>query len=214
MPYSNGADHPRITVKESLVIRSKESKSVMRKLLADEERNDTDEDEDEDDNDDAAELGMEVPVELSAKDVATYKMDRLGSYFDLRHSPATEPPEYLSPSIELLQESETKADDTTVTVKQLKKPPLQDIDFKAASDRPITDVLAEARHKVHGVLLHCFNDRTYVVRDGEISHFTRKPKATLGMKFVRTVSRRSKSQKSMKVKTETGPLHPVDGLGV
>jgi hypothetical protein len=209
MPYSNGVDHPRFTVKESLVIRSKESKSMIKKLLADEEANGK---YNEEDDDDAAELGMEGPIELTASD-ANYKMDRMESYFDLKHSPTTEQPEDPSPSMELLQEDETKEDDTVVTVKQLKKPPLQNVDFKAVSDRPITDVLAEARHKVHGVLLHCFNDRTYVVRDGETSsRLTRKPKASLRMKVAGTLSRRNKSQESLRSIPESqdgnGPTSP------
>jgi hypothetical protein len=207
MPYSNGADHPRFTVKESLVIRSKESKSLMKKLLEDEGANGNY----EEDNDDAAELGMEGPIELTEKDVRN-KMDRMESYFDLKHSPVMEEPEDLSPSMELLQEGETKEDDTVVRVKQLRKPPLQDIDFKAVSDRPITDVLAEARHKVHGILLHCFNDRTYVVWDGETSHLTQKSKRTFRMKVVRTLSRRNKSQEGLSSIPESqdgnGPTSP------
>jgi hypothetical protein len=207
MPYSNGADHPRLTVKESLVIRSKESKSIMKKLLADQEAKGN---VDEEENDDATELGMERPTELTAKD-ARDKMERLESYFDLKHSPVMEQPEDPLASMELLQESETKEDDTIVTVKQLRKPPLQDIDFKAVSDRPITDVLAEARHKVHGVLLHCFNDRTYVVRDGETSRLARKSKTTFRMKVATTLSRRNKSQEgSLILESEygNGPTSP------
>ena len=109
-------------------------------------------------------LGMESPMELSASE-ARHKLDRLHSYLDLKHSPLADLPEGSSPAMELCEKEEgMQKVDTIIAVTQLKKPPIQDIDVKMVSDRPITDVLAEARHKVHGILLHCFNDRTYTIR--------------------------------------------------
>ena len=146
MPYSNGADHPRFTVKESLVIRSKDSRTMMDKLLADDE------------DDDADELDTDGgPLDLDAK-LSSRQLDRFDSYFDLKGREDS-----LVPS----EDDEEQKGNTNITIQVLKKPPLQDIDVKLRSDRPISDVLAEARDKVHGVLLHCFNDRTYVVRDKE-----------------------------------------------
>lgn len=186
MPYSSGPDHPRFTVKESLLVRSKESKTMIKKLMAHEGE----------DDDDATELGMESPMGLNASE-ASFKLDRLNSYLDLKHSPSAKVPEGPSPSMELPEEEEMQENETTVTVKQLKKPPIQDIDFKMVSDKPITDVLAEARHKIHGILLHCFNDRTYVIRDEALSYSRRKSKSSSWKKVVNSLSRRNKSQQSL-----------------
>jgi hypothetical protein len=56
-----------------------------------------------------------------------------------------------------------KDDDCLTEIKLLKKPPHQDLEVIRKADRRIADVLAEARHKVHGVLLHAFNDRSYMI---------------------------------------------------
>lgn len=163
MPYANGADHPRFTVKESLVIRSKDSRSMMEKLMA----------ENEEDND-AAELDLDGCLDFDGA-ADPRRMEKFDGYFDLDRDPSSRT---VSPdsSRTVVAEEEEDADDTIVTVKQLKKPPLQNIDYKTKSDRAISDVLAEARNKVHGVLLHCFNDRTYTIRDNEV--FTTKEAST------------------------------------
>ena len=150
MPYSNGIDHPRFTVKESLVIRAKSSRNMMEKLMAEDE---------EDDFNDAVELDMEGSLNLGGKNMDPRRLDKFDSYFDLDHDPSV--------GFNNDGEKNEGIEEEIVTVKILKKPPLQDIDYKAKSDKPISDVLAEARDKVHGVLLHSFNDRTYVIRDGE-----------------------------------------------
>lgn len=149
MPYSNGIDHPRFTVKESLVIRAKSSRNMMEKLMAEDE---------EDDFDDAVELDMEGSLNLS-KSMNPRRLDKFDSYFDLGRDPSVVFDDD-DPKVEGVEEE-------VETVKLLQKPPLQDIDYKMKSDRPISDVLAEARDKVHGALLHSFNDRTYVILDGE-----------------------------------------------
>ena len=158
MPYSNGNDHPRFSVKESLVVRSKDSKTIMEKITA----------EDEDDND-AAELDMGESFDFNSSVDSSADQRRLNefdSFFDLKNAPSSPivPSEDLG---EVLGDDEESTDDTMVTVKVLNKPPLQDIDYKPKSDKPIADMLAEARYKVHGLLLHCFNDRLYVVKNNE-----------------------------------------------
>lgn len=48
--------------------------------------------------------------------------------------------------------------------KMLRKPPNQDMSIKAQSgDKTFEKTMADARHKAHGVLLHLFNDRAYMV---------------------------------------------------
>lgn len=148
MPYSNGNDHPRFSVKESLVIRSKGSQRRMEKLMSE-----------SDDEEDAADLDMNV----FDSSVDQRRLDKFDSYFDLKTAPSSP----ILPSEDLEDGEENTDDDSLVTVKVLKKPPLQDIDYKPKSDRPISDLLAEARYKVHGLLLHCFNDRLYVVKNKE-----------------------------------------------
>jgi hypothetical protein len=62
------------------------------------------------------------------------------------------------------EEEEEEVEDE---IKILKKPPQQDINIKGKGGKKMTDVLAEVRHKVHGVLLHMFNDRVYKIDDKE-----------------------------------------------
>lgn len=170
MPYSTGDDHPRFTVQESLVIRSKESKSMIERLRAD------------DDDDDAAELGMKGSLEQLSDPLQQSEsiedsiqvapagkgslLCKLDSFVDPKDAPVSE------------HEEDDDANNDKVTVKQLKNPPLQNIDIKKKGDKPITDVLAEARHKVHGVLLHLFNDRTYVVKEGNARAEELSPKVS------------------------------------
>jgi hypothetical protein len=141
MPYSNGVDHPRFTVKESLVIRSKESQKLLLQELEDADA----------DVDTAAE-----PTNKSEEQLAKGLDDFLDEDDE-------EDDEGGGKSTELMLEEELAEDDGFVTeIKILKPPPQQDIDFKKkGGDKKITDVLAEARHKVHGVLLHMFNDRVF-----------------------------------------------------
>lgn len=122
----------------------------MEKLMAEDE---------EDDFNDAVELDMEGSLNLGGKNMDPRRLDKFDSYFDLGRDPSV--------GFDGEGEKDEGAEEEIVSVKVLKKPPLQDIDYKAKSDKPISVVLAEARDKVHGVLLHSFNDRTYVIRDGE-----------------------------------------------
>jgi hypothetical protein len=196
MPYSNGIDHPRFTVKESLVIRAKSSRSMMEKLMAEDE---------EDDFDDAVELDMEGSLNLG-KSMDPRRLDKFDSYFDLGRDPSV-----------VFDDDDVKVEgveEEVETMKVLKKPPLQDIDYKAKSDRPISDVLAEARDKVHGVLLHSFNDRTYVILDGEealgpediTSQSTRQRCSSKSEESLASIPEieRSKTSLRMGFKTSTG----------
>jgi hypothetical protein len=68
-------------------------------------------------------------------------------------------------SVSDLNSVATDEDADTIQVQYLKKPPKQDMKIKNQNQKPIHAVLDEARHKVHGVLLHLFNDRAYKYPD-------------------------------------------------
>jgi hypothetical protein len=151
MPYSEGVDHPRFTVKESLVIRSKESQRLLSQAHT-----------------------------MDAADAAGY----------LLNSTTGQSTEQLAKGFDdfLEEENEKNDEDTvdqnrdedneeekdknkayTVEIEILKKPPQQNIEIKKKGDKKLTDILAEARKKLHGVLLHAFNDRVYKIEEGALS---------------------------------------------
>jgi hypothetical protein len=136
MPYSEGVDHPRFTVKESLVIRSKESQRLLSQEMEDA---------------DAASglLGSQSQEQLARQG--------LDDFLDEDKDENTKSTDFME------DEEEEEDDGVIVEIKILKKPPQQDINIKGKGGKKITDVLAEARHKVHGVLLHMFNDRVYKI---------------------------------------------------
>lgn len=135
MPYSDGNSVPRLTVKESLVIRSKES----RKLLS--EESSEMESEIKPGGDSSQQLISGIDVLLDEEN------DQIEIIPEERDSFTICP-------------SSKGAD---LEVKILKKPPEQDIDIKKKPDKKLPAVLAEARHKMHAALLHLFNDRVYAI---------------------------------------------------
>jgi hypothetical protein len=136
MPYSDGVDHPRFTVKDSLVIRSKESQ----RLLSQE-------------TEDAGLLGL---ANQTQEQLAHQGLD---DFLDEDKD--------VDGKSTAFEEDEVEEEDDgfIVEIKVLNKPPQQDINIKGKGGKKLTDQLAEARHKVHGILLHAFNDRTYKIDD-------------------------------------------------
>lgn len=145
MPYSDGVDHPRFTVKESLVIRSKESQRILMQ------------EQDMEDNGTAAYSTILQQFALA---------QGLDEFLEEESTNLVR---------EEAEKEHAEPDSAGLKIKILKKPPQQDINFRKKSDKKTTLVLQEARHKVHGVLLHLFNDRVYKI-DDTISTFERKAK--------------------------------------
>ena len=144
MPYATGVDHPRFKVKDSLVIRSKESK----KLLLHEQQQET--------------------IHLDDSMSSSTNTEQLSKDFDhlLDHSNSNEEDQDDKSTTMSVQDTEPREEvyieNGVVThVKYLKSPPHQDLNVKSKNKKKLTDVLALARHKVHGVFLHAFNDRVY-----------------------------------------------------
>lgn len=137
MPYSDGIDHPRFTVKESLVIRSKSS---QRLLIQEHEVEESD------------------SKTQSQSQAFTHG---LGEFLD-------EDDEDDNESDEGGPGGDHEEDNGIVTeIEILNKPPQQRMEFVKRGDRKLPEVMAEARHKVHGVLLHLFNDRTYKIETSD-----------------------------------------------
>lgn len=61
------------------------------------------------------------------------------------------------------KDGEDNEDGAVSEIKVLSKPPQQNMEVKGKSDKKIAEVLMEARYKMHGVLLHAFNDRVYTI---------------------------------------------------
>jgi hypothetical protein len=136
MPYSDGVDHPRFTVKDSLVIRSKESQRLLSQEI-----------------EDAGLLGL---ASQTQEQLAHQGLD---DFLD-------EDKDEDDKSTDFKEDEVVEEDDGfIVEIKILKTPPQQDINIIGKGGKKLTDQLAEARHKVHGVLLHAFNDRTYKIDD-------------------------------------------------
>lgn len=103
--------------------------------------------------------------------------------------------------------------------KTLRKPPDQDFSKKAAKgDKAFSKAVQEARHKVHGLLLHMFNDHVYTVdknlfpttqdhdanKDGAVAN---KKKKRLGV-FGRRVS--NDDQKDEQARRKQSQMTPYD----
>jgi hypothetical protein len=178
MPYSNGVDHPRFTVKESLVIRSKESQRLLSQEMEDA---------------DAASglLGGQSQEQLARQG--------LDDFLDEDKDENTKSTDYMD------DEEEEDDDGIIVEIKFLKKPPQQDINIKGKGGKKMTDVLAEARHKVHGVLLHCFNDRAYKIDDKEatLAHSSGSYKETSS-----SIPSQIQSLRKLSSRVESQRLHP------
>lgn len=128
MPYATGGDHPRFTVKESVVIRSKSGQRLLEQEM-------------EGSQAETFEEGLDTLLEEDDKNDTTE--NNASMEFD----------------------GANDENGNMIEVTQLKKPPQQDLDVIIKGDRKIADVLAEARHKVHAVLLHLFNDRVYKINE-------------------------------------------------
>ena len=161
MPYTTGREIPRLTVKESVVIRSKESRRMM---------------EDEMDGQDDPNLTQ------SQKMVAG-----LNEFLEEDDKTVTVPPEEEDQATSALEGVDE------FVIKYLKPPPPQNIDFKPTQKgRHITEVVAEARHKVHGFLLgHAFNDRVYPKPNPSQFYPQITPKIKIGKGRVRKILSRS-----------------------
>jgi hypothetical protein len=139
MPFATGIDHPRFTIKESLVIRSKESRNLLQTMQAQEELEVMDDfgvTDYERKNEASKQLSsrsVAIEVELAQDD----SDDDIGSF---------------------MSEDVTAAD---IEVKVLPKPPNQDINYIKKEDRKMSDLMVESQHKMHEMLGHVFNDRAY-----------------------------------------------------
>lgn len=170
MPYAAGGDHPRFTVKESLVIRSRESQKLLSEETVSDEPSKLVRDSEQ-----KSELAKGLNQMLEEEEEEINHGDDEGSDNDEGDFESSRPSDslitsrFVSPShMERGTDSARGStsnnnyiDPAKYEVKILKKPPSQNIDVVKKGEKKIVDVLAEVRHKVHGVLLHRFNDRVY-----------------------------------------------------
>eukprot|EP00980_Cylindrotheca_fusiformis_P021844 scaffold8682_cov122-Cylindrotheca_fusiformis.AAC.1 len=152
MPFATGSDHPKFTVKESLVIRSKESRSILRKEH---------EAGDEEDIDDFGISKYRKNIETSNQvfsGIGANPAKALPQNFSRARSTASIDPEVThyrdSEDEDLpLETSDSEDDDAVIIVKQLKKPPTQDITITKKDEKKVSDVMAEVRHELHDKLV-------------------------------------------------------------
>jgi len=196
MPFSTGIEHPRFTVKDSLVIRRNTSKSESRQkkldlktiqsnvLHAASER--------------ALKFTHLNDEDKEAEEAALDFLDAEGNE-DVEEDP-------LETFNLLLNGQESIADDLNgesggPQVEKRKKPPLQNVDTKKKADKPIGEVLAKVNLKVRGIFLNVFNDRTYIVKEQDTeedsnSKIKEKPKS--GVRSLRSPRRRGELSRPSK----------------
>lgn len=201
MPFSNGVEHPRRTVKGSLYIRRDNSKVIKRekKLLdihnlqksvekiahINEEDNlqkvkhaaesalDFEDNSDDEDGEDGHHWDSLTMEKFFNADVKSEQRSKAGSSKDKKHAFSRQ-----QRKMAQFLNSDTRSDSGSVVeeikeqnlappVQRRKKPPHQNIDIKTKADKPIGEVLALANFKVRKALLHLFNDKTYVIQEGE-----------------------------------------------
>mmetsp|Transcript_25878 Transcript_25878/g.61371 ORF Transcript_25878/g.61371 Transcript_25878/m.61371 type:complete len:1308 (+) Transcript_25878:76-3999(+) len=161
-PFASGNDHPRFTIKDSLVVRSKESRNALaRKESADEDEesgddgdamNDrggtTDRIDDDDGRDDS---GPSIVF-----DMGSLYPDQNGLDNALLH-PAKSDDDSEFDGNEVVEINEQ--DD--IETKHLPKPPNQDMLFVKKADKPIPEALSNTTSQVHRMFGHLFNDKAY-----------------------------------------------------
>jgi hypothetical protein len=185
-PFATGLDHPRFTVKQSLVIRSADAKKLLKKQKLEQDVNDCAEFgvapaklQSVDDSSDRGEerIGFRR-ASMGMKSMTARSTDTVDAYDDmasqqnasvdgdgLEQRNANVYDKYENDSDEDVDEvKKNTSKGIIIEEKTLKKPPNQDINVKGGGgDKAFGKVLQEARHKVHGVLLHLFNDRVYKI---------------------------------------------------
>ena len=128
MPYTDGTDHPRMKVKESLCLPFKSAKKALVDDIIE--------------NEQAAESDESDSMSEGFEHGMTSFLDQ-NSLMDETN------------------EDEADNDTDSNSIQYLKKPPNQNMSIKNKNEKPIPAILNEARNKVHGVLLHLFDDRVY-----------------------------------------------------
>lgn len=137
MPYATGVDHPRFTVRDSLVIRSR----VQKRLLMHEQE------------DGSTSLLNQSVTQNQSDQLAQGLKDILDESDDKSTANDTEEEDN--------DDGNEQAEEAMTYVKMMKKPPPQDINVVTKASRKMPDVLKEARHRAQRILLHNFDDRVY-----------------------------------------------------
>jgi hypothetical protein len=167
MPFANGNDHPRFTVKESLVIRSMESRSLLRKEH---------EAGDEEDIDVFGITKYRRNIEMSnqvfsgiSSSPKALPRPRLKEFSKLQRDEST-----LSVDMDVehyrdsedeeisLETSDSEDERPIITVKKLEKPPDQNINVTKKDDKKVSDVMAEVRHELHDKFVCNFSSQAFL----------------------------------------------------
>lgn len=167
-PFASGIDHPRFTIKDSLVIRSRESRNAMARM---------DSTEDDDDNGEG---------EDSAKDIGESSGHAKESGSD--SAPSISFDGSLYPDQNMFDSAlfatakggdddsgfESDANDNVdisvednIEIKILPKPPNQDMLFVKKADKPIPEALMNTKNEIHRVFGHLFHDKAYKLPIGQ-----------------------------------------------
>lgn len=167
-PFAGGMDHPRFTIKDSIVIRSKESKKSALATVqpAIEEVLSEDDDDDYHIDDSAAKVnGSYAGIANDKTKNHLSPGNRLEvvdspSVFSLSSKPSAEDFEFDAESINF-ETNESCEETPTVGIQVLSKPPNQDMNFKKKADKTIPEVLTDTKQEMHRVFGHLFHDRAY-----------------------------------------------------
>jgi hypothetical protein len=157
-PFATGADNPRFSVKDSLVIRSKEARNLLQTMHQQDEMEDVD--------------ALGVPGYNGRKN----RLESKSGNSDDESENGSEKTRILSNDVDIeveiarSEDEDEQYDDIgdllieetgNVEVTVLAPPPPQDINVQTKSDKTIADQMADTRHNFHRVLGHLFHDKTY-----------------------------------------------------
>ena len=165
-PFATGADHPRFTVKDSLVIRSKEARNLLQTMNQ------------QDEMEDAHALGVDAVYNSRKNRLVGNNSSNTSENPNHETSvgenaDSSSNPQILSDDVdidvELFQSEEEQhgigdmviEETGNVEVIVLPKPPNQDINVATKSDKTIADQMADTRYNVHRLFGHLFHDKCY-----------------------------------------------------
>lgn len=174
-PFASGLDHPRFTIKDSIVIRSKESKKsasattsanvqpAIEEVLS--------EDDDEEFHTEEGAPKANGTYSSLTSDMVRHNLDPLKrlepmdspSVFSASSPPVAQDFEYDAESVNL-DVNESWEEMQTIDIKVLAKPPNQDMNFKKKADKTIPEVLTDTKQEFHRMCGHLFHDRAYKLR--------------------------------------------------
>jgi hypothetical protein len=159
-PFASGADHPRFTIKDSLVIRSRESRNALARRESIEDDDEAAEDDNDVEKDRADASGQMDEVRDDSIPSITFDGSFYGDQAMFDTSLFTTARSDDDSDFDPNEAVQINVQDD-IEIKTLPKPPNQDMLFVKKADKPIPEALSNTTNEVHRVLGHLFHDKAY-----------------------------------------------------